>query len=33
MVGILVNIHRIGIPIAPVPERQVVLAARSVPRI
>ncbi len=33
MIGILVNIHRIGIPIAPVPERQVVLAARSVPRI
>lgn len=33
MVGILVNIHRIGIPIAPVPERHVVLAARSVPRI
>jgi len=33
MVGILVNIHRIGIPIAPAPERQVVLAASSVPRI
>ena len=34
MVGILVNIHRIGAPIAPVPERhQVVLAGRSVPRI
>ena len=33
MVGILVNIHRIGIPIAPVAERHVVLAARSVPRI
>jgi len=33
MVGILVNIHRIGIPIAPVTERQVVLAASSVPRI
>lgn len=33
MVGILVNIHRIGIPIAPLPERHVVLAARSVPRI
>ena len=33
MIGILVNIHRIGIPIASVPERQVVLAARSVPRI
>ena len=33
MIGILVNIHRIGIPIAPIPERQVVLAARSVPRI
>lgn len=33
MIGILVNIHRIGIPIAPVPERKVVLAARSVPRI
>ncbi len=33
MIGILVNIHRIGIPIAPVPERQVVLTARSVPRI
>jgi cell division protein FtsW len=34
MIGILVNIHRIGAPIAPVPERhQVVLAGRSVPRI
>jgi cell division protein FtsW len=33
MVGILINIHRIGIPIAPLPERHVVLAARSVPRI
>ena len=33
MIGILVNIHRIGIPIAPLPERHVVLAARSVPRI
>jgi cell division protein FtsW len=33
MVGILVNIHRIGIPIAPLPERHIVLAARSVPRI
>jgi cell division protein FtsW len=33
MVGILVNIHRTGIPINPAPERHVVLAARSVPRI
>ena len=33
MIGILVNIHRTGIPVAPPPERQVVLAARSVPRI
>lgn len=33
MVGILVNIHRIGIPIAPVTDRQVILAGRSVPRI
>jgi cell division protein FtsW len=33
MVGILVNIHRIGIPVAPVPDRQVILAGRSVPRI
>ncbi len=33
MVGILVNIHRIGIPITPLAERHVVLAARSVPRI
>jgi cell division protein FtsW len=33
MVGILVNIHRIGIPVAPVTDRQVILAGRSVPRI
>jgi cell division protein FtsW len=33
MVGILVNIHRTGLPIAPAPERHVVLTARSVPRI
>jgi len=33
MIGILVNIHRIGIPIAPVPERHVVHTPRSVPRI
>ena len=33
MVGILVNIHRIGMPIGPVPERHVVLTGRSVPRI
>jgi cell division protein FtsW len=33
MMGILVNIHRIGIPIAPVPERHVVHTPRSVPRI
>ena len=33
MVGILVNIHRIGTPIAPIAERHVVLAGRSVPRI
>jgi len=33
MIGILVNIHRTGTPIAPAPERQLVLAARSVPRI
>jgi cell division protein FtsW len=33
MIGILVNIHRTGIPVAPLPERHVVLAARSVPRI
>ena len=33
MIGILVNIHRIGIPIALPAERHVVLAARSVPRI
>jgi len=33
MIGILVNIHRIGIPIAPLPERHIVLATRSVPRI
>ena len=33
MVGILVNIHRIGRPIGPAPERHVVLTGRSVPRI
>ena len=33
MVGILVNIHRIGMPIGPAPERHVVLMGRSVPRI
>ncbi|MCE9587745.1 MAG: putative lipid II flippase FtsW [Verrucomicrobia bacterium] len=33
MIGILVNIHRTGTPIAPATERQVVLAGRSVPRI
>ena len=33
MIGILVNIHRLGIPIAPVPERHVVHTPRSVPRI
>jgi cell division protein FtsW len=33
MVGILVNIHRTGLPIAPAPERHVVLTTRSVPRI
>lgn len=33
LVGILVNIHRIGIPVAPVTDRQVILAGRSVPRI
>ena len=33
MIGILVNIHRIGVPIGPVPERHVVLTGRSVPRI
>jgi cell division protein FtsW len=33
MVGILVNIHRIGTPIAPIAELHVVLAGRSVPRI
>jgi cell division protein FtsW len=33
MIGILVNIHRTGTPIAPAPERQLVLAGRSVPRI
>lgn len=33
MVGILVNIHRIGVPIAPAPERHAVLTGRSVPRI
>ena len=33
MVGILVNIHRIGIPVAPVTDRQVILAGRSIPRI
>ena len=31
MVGILVNIHRIGRPIGPAPERHVVLTGRSVP--
>jgi cell division protein FtsW len=33
MIGILVNIHRTGTPIATATERQVVLAGRSVPRI
>jgi len=33
MIGILVNIHRTGIPVAPPPERQTVLSGRSVPRI
>ena len=33
MVGILVNIHRTGLPIASAPERNVVLTGRSVPRI
>jgi cell division protein FtsW len=33
MIGILVNIHRIGMPIGPTPERHVVLVGRSVPRI
>jgi cell division protein FtsW len=33
MVGILVNIHRNGIPVAAPAERQLVLNARSVPRI
>jgi cell division protein FtsW len=33
MVGILVNIHRTGLPIASAPERSVVLTGRSVPRI
>ncbi len=33
MIGILVNIHRIGMPIGPTPERHVVLIGRSVPRI
>jgi hypothetical protein len=33
MVGILVNIHRIGIPVVPATDRQVILAGRSVPRI
>ena len=33
MVGILVNIHRIGMPIGPAPERHMVLTGRSVPRI
>lgn len=33
MVGILINIHRTGAPIASVSRRQFVLAARSVPRI
>jgi len=33
MIGILVNIHRIGMPIGPTPERHVVLTGRSVPRI
>jgi cell division protein FtsW len=33
MVGILVNIHRIGMPIGPMPERHAVLTGRSVPRI
>lgn len=33
MVGILVNIHRTGVPINRGPERQVVLGVRSVPRI
>ena len=33
MVGILVNIHRIGMPIGPAPERHTVLTGRSVPRI
>lgn len=33
MVGILVNIHRIGLPITPAPERHAVLTGRHVPRI
>ena len=33
MVGILVNIHRIGMPIGPAPEHHLVLTGRSVPRI
>jgi cell division protein FtsW len=33
MIGILVNIHRTGAPIAVTTRRQVVLAARPVPRI
>ena len=33
MIGILVNIHRTGTPVAPPPERQIVLSGRSVPRI
>ena len=33
MVGILVNIHRIGAPVASVTDRRVILAGRSVPRI
>jgi cell division protein FtsW len=33
MIGIIVNIHRIGVPIGPKPERHTVLTGRSVPRI
>lgn len=33
MIGILVNIHRIGIPVVSSSDRQVILAGRSVPRI
>jgi cell division protein FtsW len=33
MIGILVNIHRTGAPIAVTTRRQVVLASRPVPRI